>query len=164
MSAAARCYRGVKNQSRGKKNWDFLPKSHICLSSAAFPPRLLQPTKFPRLISHSEQFGKQNLTPSQSNLMTLESWIWLLHGGSGNVWSILKKPFPNYYYYYYFILGDISGCGAHPGALSSPKPRPGGSNLSYFLHQGCGKLQSLSSIDRGFRVLFPPPQNLIYPK
>lgn len=90
VSAAACCYRGVKTRAGG-----ITPsKSHICLSSATFP-RLLQPTKIPRLIPHAEQFGKHNPTPYKSSLgsslKTLESWIWpaLLREGSGKGWRIL---------------------------------------------------------------------------
>lgn len=129
---------GCKNQSWGNHSFPIPYLFEFCCFSPSASAH-----KIPRLIPHSEQFGKPTPAPCRSSLvsslMTLQPWVWpaLLGAGSGQAWSIHRSPVVLEKPFLHFFRGLLGVWGWVPLSLALSAVRASGrrllgSNLSVF--------------------------------
>lgn len=127
------------------RSWGITPsKSHICLSSAAFPNRFSPqtPHTHPSFRARAQHWGdavphhQHSSTPAGHPLD--KGWLWGAGWGERAQWALrgCKEQ-------------RCSSCIFWGGGLAFRRGAECGSNLTSvpFLHQGYGKSRSLSSID-----------------
>ena len=98
VSAAACCYNWLTNQSQGNNSFQIPYLLEFC----CFSP-FASAHEIPRLIPHSKQFGKQNPSTPQTDVVSQHrrlsslgfgwrcSTAWGAEGKEGEVWRICRR-------------------------------------------------------------------------